>query len=345
MLFRSEKRYTSSIKKKEKKYKCKACGKSYTNYGSLYKHKKRFHPRSDEGGFSNSRSTRGRPKKIKNGYINPELSEYFTEETRKGGPVSVTYEFEEVYKSIFLQSTKLYKCFTDHPLFRILERVENFIDILEDNRNLKNSALEEAKLRSNISSIHEQYDETKNLDLKKDSDSIEKDTPEKNISIKIKEDSNLNNHFRKETEEEKSIRLKNLLIRQQTSCDKVFVRYLASVSRVVNQEYYKKVLSFVLLLRECINENAIFLERKRLTPNDDIFPREEERGRTKKEYCRFRNAEMIPEIFNEFLDNYVKKKIGIMLAINEISELSQNFSSWLLIEGYSCLYLKVINRK
>ena len=54
---------------------------------------------------------------------------------------------------------------------------------------------------------------------------------------------------------------------------------------------------------------------------------------------------MIPEIFNEFLDNYVKKKIGIMLAINEISELSQNFSSWLLIEGYSCLYLKVINRK
>ena len=218
-----------------------------------------------------------------------------------------------------MKSTKLYKCFTDHPLFRILERVENFIDILEDNRNLKNSALEEAKLRSNISSIHEQYDETKNLDLKKDSDSIEKDTPEKNISIKIKEDSNLNNHFRKETEEEKSIRLKNLLIRQQTSCDKVFVRYLASVSRVVNQEYYKKVLSFVLLLRECINENAIFLERKRLTPNDDIFPREEERGRTKKEYCRFRNAEMIPEIFNEFLDNYVKKKIGIMLAINEIA--------------------------
>ena len=38
------------------------------------------------------------------------------------------------------------------------------------------------------------------------------------------------------------------------TCDEVFCLYLREVSKQVNESYYKQVIRFILLYRECINE-------------------------------------------------------------------------------------------
>jgi flagellar biosynthesis GTPase FlhF len=37
-------------------------------------------------------------------------------------------------------------------------------------------------------------------------------------------------------------------------CDEIFALYLRHVSKLVNESYYRNVLRFVLLYRECLNE-------------------------------------------------------------------------------------------
>ena len=42
--------------------------------------------------------------------------------------------------------------------------------------------------------------------------------------------------------------------KDQVTCDEVFALYLRHVSKQVNEQYYRNVLRFVLLYRECLNE-------------------------------------------------------------------------------------------
>jgi len=42
--------------------------------------------------------------------------------------------------------------------------------------------------------------------------------------------------------------------RDKLSVDEVMALYLRDVSRMVNKNFYKKVLRFVFLYRECLNE-------------------------------------------------------------------------------------------
>jgi len=37
-------------------------------------------------------------------------------------------------------------------------------------------------------------------------------------------------------------------------CDEVFAMYLRHVSKIVNENYYRTVIRFVLLYRQCLNE-------------------------------------------------------------------------------------------
>jgi len=46
------------------------------------------------------------------------------------------------------------------------------------------------------------------------------------------------------------------------TCDEVFCLYLRHVSKQVNEHYYKTVLRFVLLYRECLNENGWMKRRE-----------------------------------------------------------------------------------
>ena len=38
------------------------------------------------------------------------------------------------------------------------------------------------------------------------------------------------------------------------ACDDIFCMYLREVSKLVNENYYKQCLRFILLYRECLNE-------------------------------------------------------------------------------------------
>lgn len=37
-------------------------------------------------------------------------------------------------------------------------------------------------------------------------------------------------------------------------CDEIFSLYLRDLSKIVNESYYKTILRFVILYRECLNE-------------------------------------------------------------------------------------------
>ena len=42
--------------------------------------------------------------------------------------------------------------------------------------------------------------------------------------------------------------------KDKMTCDEIFCMYLREVCKLVNENYYKQCLRFILLYRECINE-------------------------------------------------------------------------------------------
>jgi hypothetical protein len=59
---------------------------------------------------------------------------------------------------------------------------------------------------------------------------------------------------------QKDPRMKNFVMemseedKDKLTCDEIFAMYLRHVSKQVNETYYRTVLRFVLLYRECLNE-------------------------------------------------------------------------------------------
>lgn len=63
----------------------------------------------------------------------------------------------------------------------------------------------------------------------------------------------------KEEELRKDERMRNFLgkseeEKDQIKCDEIFTMYLRDICKRVNEGYYKTILRFVLLYRECLNE-------------------------------------------------------------------------------------------
>ena len=42
--------------------------------------------------------------------------------------------------------------------------------------------------------------------------------------------------------------------KDKLTCDEIFCLYLRNVCKLVNENYYKQVLRFIILYRECLNE-------------------------------------------------------------------------------------------
>ena len=60
----------------------------------------------------------------------------------------------------------------------------------------------------------------------------------------LQKDERLKHFMLEMTEEEKD----------KITCDEIFALYLRHVSKQVNETYYRTILRFVLLYRECLNE-------------------------------------------------------------------------------------------
>ena len=64
------------------------------------------------------------------------------------------------------------------------------------------------------------------------------------LNEELQKDDRMRNFVVEMTEEDKDL----------ISCDEVFSLYLRHVSKIVNENYYRTVVRFVLLYRECLNE-------------------------------------------------------------------------------------------
>ena len=135
---------------------------------------------------------------------------------------------------------------------------------------------------------------------------------------------NGNNHISKEEEKSKK------------TCDEVFYEYLSHVRKFTNRYYFCLVMKFVLLMRECIN----------ISRQKEIDSSNGNSAKTWREYSSFVNAETVPEIFNEFVTEYLENNdyFGIELENdrNEIIELIQHFCVWIYINGYTQSRLSLV---
>lgn len=83
----------------------------------------------------------------------------------------------------------------------------------------------------------------------------------------------------KEEELKKDDRLRKFMMMNEEekdclTCDEVFSLYLREVSKLVNENYYKTCLRFVLLYRECLNEQG-WLKRREHYSKAGILDKDE----------------------------------------------------------------------
>jgi hypothetical protein len=107
--------------------------------------------------------------------------------------------------------------------------------------------------------------------------------------------------------------------RVMLSADDIFTLYLGHVSQLVNSEFIKTVLHYIIMYRDCLNQygwqkvaEADLRETKQPLDEANIQQRMLLRKDMQNmfEYCTCNNAECIPEICNEFVTMYMPSRRG-----------------------------------
>ena len=114
---------------------------------------------------------------------------------------------------------------------------------------------------------------------------------------------------------------------QSYNLDYIFFFYLKEFYKSVNKVYFWFILKFIILFREFINQT-----RKNFVKNGE-----------NKDFTQLYNAEIIPEMFNEFLLDFMEAYDYFGLNKNELIELMQHFCYWLNVNRYSQTQLSLIN--
>ena len=150
------------------------------------------------------------------------------------------------------------------------------------------------------------------------------------------------------TEECKRSEEADLMWKRQRCCDEIFAEYLNFVSRKVKKDYYSRVLAFIFLLRECVNECAERLNEDKKNLPSELFPPMKQANKLPhddaglQEYCLTSNAEQVPDVSNDFIMNYLPDNGIEFFSTNEAIDLTQNICHWLFINGYTCSKLSLI---
>ena len=125
--------------------------------------------------------------------------------------------------------------------------------------------------------------------------------------------------------------------------DEIFALYLYKISQKVNEIFYKTVLTFVILFRECLNEigwtKKIESEQIKLEENPQIKNDSET-----KQFCLYNNAEHAPEICNEFVTVFMENKRGqYEISKPDQIDLTINLCHWLFENQFTCSKLTMIS--
>ena len=130
---------------------------------------------------------------------------------------------------------------------------------------------------------------------------------------------------------EENFVLKNLLEnsiitkkdKSEINCNEAFYEYLYEFKEKTNEKYFKFLLIFVLLFRECYD----------ISKNKDI--KEEEQ----KSFTDILNPEGLPDLCNEFYAEFLEPNNFFDLnesdEKNEIIEIIQHFCLWLFKKEYT----------
>jgi hypothetical protein len=126
--------------------------------------------------------------------------------------------------------------------------------------------------------------------------------------------------------------------------DEIFSLYLYKISQKVNENFYRTVLLFIVLFRECLNEigwqKKIESEGLKLEEDPDLKAKVDT-----QQFCLVNNAENAPEICNEFVTVFMEQKRNAAFEISkpEQIDLTINVCHWLFENQHTCSKLTMIS--
>ena len=134
----------------------------------------------------------------------------------------------------------------------------------------------------------------------------------------------------------------NQATRKVMLVDEIFALYLYTVSLKTNPIFYRIVLMFVVLYRECFNHigwtKRLAIENIDIVKNPDI-----ETKMKQVDYCLSNTAEHAPDICNEFVTVWmVDHKEQSKIDRQDCIDLTINFCHWLFENQFTCSKLAVL---
>jgi len=113
---------------------------------------------------------------------------------------------------------------------------------------------------------------------------------------------------------------------ENSKCDEIFADYINKVSKLCKKEFFLKILKFVVIFREALNN--LYKNKCR---NDE-------------EYSESHNAEDAPDISNDFVTEFIEKDPNFFdINKEDAIDITQNFSQWLYDNNYTCSKLSLIS--
>jgi len=115
---------------------------------------------------------------------------------------------------------------------------------------------------------------------------------------------------------------------ETSKCDEIFSDYIVKISKLTNENFFVKVLKFVFLFRECLND--LYKDKVKDTPDIN--------------FSELVNAEDAPDISNDFVTDYLEtenEKYGF--SKDDAIDLTQNFCQWMYDNNFTCSKLSLIN--
>jgi len=130
---------------------------------------------------------------------------------------------------------------------------------------------------------------------------------------------------------------------EKAKCEEVFAQYLVKIKSLVNNDYLRTLVKFVLLFRE--NMNLLYSSKGDDREDEGESNKDEEKSDKEADYSSTENAEEAPEVSNEFITEYLDiENMLFGFDKEEAIELTQNFCQWMYDNNYTCSKLtQVVN--
>ena len=123
------------------------------------------------------------------------------------------------------------------------------------------------------------------------------------------------------------------MINEQDVADKVLMNYLNKMSQFCNPTYFTKLIKFVTLFREHVNN----FNMNKVIENENGI---------RKEYTEINNAEDVPDSSNEFITDFLEpdtRNEDFGFSKDESIDLTQNLCYWMYDNNFTCSKLSLIH--